>query len=440
LKKIFIISIVILFVFNSFFILAAQEAESFDDIDMDSIDDLFAEEVELESTDSDTSTSDTSTSLSEQDETIDLLAELTTKTGGSFTASYAFAAGFAPGWSEAPWYWDDEEEVRTNIIGADLTSSFALDFQLSPQLRAYQSFSCNFPDYTISLGSFWAEYNFSNLAWFKLGQYSESWGLGGNYGYANILSRLPESGSSGDAYTLRMNLPFGVGGFQFLTMTRGGWVEGGNIENIEADDLGYGIKYNYAHPLADVNLGLLYQEQMPVRIISTLKSTLFDSTELYLQGLVAFPYDEYDSKTVYSGSVALIDEFFSDKLKVNFEYFYNAEVYTDEVETESGWTVDESSPYIKGHNFALNLYYNIGFKNLSVFSRMLYNYDDNTGKWAPGFRFKPFDDLSVYLSVPMAIGDRDGTYYTSNYDEKNRPFSVTLAVTLSGSQKFAHYE
>ncbi len=427
--------------------LFAQEGESsdntMDDISLDSIDDLFNEVPDDEESSDDSSSGEEQDS-SDSDEVLespqDLLNELTSQTGGSLTVNYAFAAGYAPGWSETPWYWEDQDQVFTNVIGADLTSDFIFDFQLSPQLRAYQSVSIDFPGYTFDLDSFWAEYNLENRAFFKLGHYAESWGLGGNYAFTNLLSRLPENGGGGDAYTFRTNLPMGVGGLQLLTMARSGWVDGGNVENMEAGDLGYGVKYNYAHPLADMNLGVFYHDLMPLRAIFTAKSTLFDSTEVFLQGLAAFPNQQDTEDSVYSGSIGLADDFFREKLTVNLEYFYNGEVYSKVVETDSGWTEDETSPFIKGHNGAFNLYYNTGIRNLNLFSRLLYNFDENTGKWAPGFHFKPYDDLSVYLSVPMAIGDRDGTYYTSNYDEKNRPFSITLAVTLSGSQKFAQYK
>ncbi|QEN06983.1 hypothetical protein EXM22_02905 [Oceanispirochaeta crateris] len=430
------------FIFNiliiTTYLFAQENSDSsvpLDDVTIESIDDLFNDT----SSEVNTSTEENS-DRSEQPETLSVLDDLKEETGGSLTVKYAFAAGFSPGWSESPWYWENEDETFTKVVGADLTSDFIFDFQLTPRLRAYQSFSIDFPSYEFEIDSFWAEYNLSNMAFFKLGQYAESWGLSGNYNYTNLLSRLPEDGSGGDPYTFRMNLPLGLGGLQLLTMVRSGWGIDGDIENLEAGDLGYGIKYNFAYPSVDVNVGFFYQELMPLRTIVTAKTTLFDSTELFLQGLVSVPNQTDMEDAVFSGSVGLVDDFLKDKLTVNLEYFYNGEVYTVVEETDSGWTEDETSPFIKGHNTAFNLYYNTSLRNINLFSRFLYNFSSNTGKWAPGVRFKPYNDLSVYLSVPIVVGDRDGTYYSSNYDEKNRPFSVTLAITLSGSQKFAQYK
>ena len=426
--------------------LYSQEIDSknsLDDISLDTIDDLFNDEPEsTEITDENPSEIEKDPSLEEIDQSDDLalLKELTAQTGGTFKVSYAFAAGIAPGWSEAPWFWEDEDEQFTKVVGADLRSDFIFDFQLSPQLRAYQSFSCDSTAYNFILDTFWGEYNWENLLFFKLGYYSESWGQNGNFGYTNLLTRLPANGSGGGAYTFRVNVPLGVGGLQFLTMTRSGWVESGNIEDMQISDLGYGVKYNFAHPMADINLGLFYQDLMPIRAIGSVKTTLFDSTEVYTEGLAVLPKDDYYEKTVYSFSLGMVDDFFKDSLTLNLEYFFNGEVYTNVVETDSGWTEDEVSPFIKGHNAAFNLYYNTGFHHVNLFSRFVYNMNENSGKWAPGIRYNPYDDLSVFLSVPIALGDRDGSYYISNFDEKNRPFSVTLAVKLSGRQKFAQYK
>jgi len=58
----------------------------------------------------------------------------------------------------------------------------------------------------------------------------------------------------------------------------------------------------------------------------------------------------------------------------------------------------------------------------------------------PGLSYKCQDDIKLYLAVPVALGDSDGTYYSSNYDEDNRPFDITFALTLDGNYKFVRYE
>ena len=428
-----------LFLFISLPGIWSQENSGDELLEMD-LDDLFNEEFSDEDTlfEEDTVQFEAEQEKADREGDNQLLQELLTQTGFTFTASYAIAAGWAPGWDDYPW---ESTDGYTNVIGVDLTSDYSLDIQATPNLRVYQSFSLDFPDYNLILDTYWAEYNLQNHAWFKMGQYIDSWTLSPNYAYANLLARLPDSGAGGDAYSFKGTLPVSVGSLQILALTRGGWVEGSNVENMTLEDLAYGGRYNLAIPNMDMNFQALYHADMPIRVSTSLKSTLFHRTELYVEGLMAWDYDSDDNtEPVFSGSIGFYEDFFNEKFKINGEYFYNGEVYISSYQDNEGtWIDDEESPYIKGHNLALNLYYNTGWHSMSLFSKLLWNVDEETAKWLPGMRFKPLDDLGVYLAFPMALGDRGGTYYTSNYDDDNRPFSVTLAVTLSGSYKIARY-
>ena len=73
-------------------------------------------------------------------------------------------------------------------------------------------------------------------------------------------------------------------------------------------------------------------------------------------------------------------------------------------------------------------------------AQCLYNYDEKTAQLVPGMRLNPVSNLSIYLGVPMVLGSREGPYYTQNADEKNRPFSIVLAVSFDGSFRLSHYE
>jgi hypothetical protein len=404
--------------------------------DLDSLfDDVFEEDtLEKESElDSDIKTTN--------EQVASVLEDLATKTGFTFIAKYAFVAGLAPGWDEAPWYMDRYNPSYSNVVGADIGSDFTLDFQLSPAFRVKQVYRFRFPDFQADVEEFWGTYNLLDVVYFKMGKQKVKWGLGRNYNYTNLTTRIPVDldTAAGDTYAFQANKPIGIGGLEFLTLVRSGFVESG-VENITASDMAYGLKYNYASQLMDLNWGTLYHSDMDLRSFVSLESTINNRVEVYAEGLISVDQNSFDDFK-YSASFGFYDDFFNKRLSINAEYYYNGEETISYVDEDQGLIEVEVSPYIFGHNMALNLGYKpMKSSSLRFFFQGMYNANENTGKLLPGLRIKPLDSISLYLAVPIAVGDRNGTYYTSNYDDDNRPFSITMAVRLDGQFKMSRYK
>jgi hypothetical protein len=143
-----------------------------------------------------------------------------------------------------------------------------------------------------------------------------------------------------------------------------------------------------------------------------------------------------------SGSIGVVRKFFSDKLRVNGEIFYNGETgafwMTEADLTKARDAVN--SPFIEGVNTALNLEYRPGgWGGFRIYTQFLYSISENSGRLTPGLSFSPLPHITVRAAVPMALGDRTGTYYRSNEDSLNRPFAFVLTVTLSGNYKQGWY-
>jgi hypothetical protein len=325
------------------------------------------------------------------------------------------------------------------VVGLDLGSSFGLDFQLSKNLRVKQIVKVKFPDYDFDVSEFWAGYNLNDYAYIKMGLRDIIWGIGRNYSYTNIPSRIPADGSGGDAYSFQIDKSFGVGGLQLLALTRSGYVDSGDVEDLTAGDLGYGIVYNIAIPLMDLHVGSFYHQDMFIRSFASISATLWGRTEAYAEGLWAMNQDEFNDHT-FSGSIGFFDQFWDERFSVNAEYYWNGEKDITYQDDDDELISVEKSPYIYGHNMALNMGFKPKGSSLSLFVQGMYNVDEETVKIIPGFRVKMVSDMSLYFAVPIALGDRDGTYYRSNYDEKSRPFAITLALRLDGDYKFARYK
>jgi hypothetical protein len=428
--KWFIVFLGLLVIMN----LSAQENAS-SDFDIDSLFGLPDEGAPDEKTNEDTLPEAT-------------ILSLVKKRGITFDASYAFSAGMAPGWKETPWY--KKEESKNTIFGQknqviNMSSSFGLDAQIFEAFRVYTSFSFSLPSsYTyfkdgnfffFTLGNFFFDYNISNRIFFRGGKYEHGWGISPNFSFTNLLSRVPKDVDSGEALTLKIDIPVKIGGIQLLTMTRTAMK--GDVPSLR--ELGYGAKYNIALPVIDLDTGVFYQYGMAFRSFLSLKKTI-GKTEVYNEWLAAI--DSITNPQKFSGAFNLgfFHDFFDNKLSINGEIFNNTEDDALWYSPRTNLKEEEISPYLKGLNFALNIVYRFEWRGAPrIFAQTRYSVPEESALFIPGFTITPFQNLGFYFAVPMALGNRDGHYYRNTGSSDNRPFSVVLLLSLSGSVKAGYY-
>ena len=358
--------------------------------------------------------------------TADVLSSLIRRRGLTFNASYSFLAGISPGWQEVPWY-DGENEFSWGQR-ANMRASFNVDAQISEVFRVKTVVYFRIPYFKFTLGDFFFDYNLLDAVFFRAGKFNTYWGISPNYSFANLLSRVPMGSRVREAYYIKTDIPIGVGGLQLLIQTRA-YLMGGDIPGWL--NLGYGAKYNLALRWADFDLGVFYHNDMPFRGFFSIKTTL-GNTELYNEYLGS----GFDDIKNFSGAVSLgvLQDFFDGKFSVNGEVFYNAENAAYFYEEETDISDAKISPYIDGLNLALNLVYRFSGKGSPrAFIQAKYAPMERTARLVPGFRFTPFRHTELYIAVPMALGEREGFYYSSTPDIDNRPFCVVLLLTIRGA-------
>ena len=350
-----------------------------------------------------------------------------------FDSSFQLIGGIAPGWDEVPW--SGEEDRNFSLApSAKMLADFMLDAQISEVFRINLAIGFEVPLFSFKLKTFYADYSLFDRIFIRAGKYDLYWGISPNYAFTNLLSRVPANYAAFDSFIFKADIPAGIGGFQLLAMTRAdllGGVEPGK------SDIGYGGKFNLALRIADFDLGIFNQDDMPLRFFLSVKTTL-GNTELYNEWLGAV--DFADPKD-FSGAVNIgfTQSFFSDKFWINGEVFYNAEKNTYWYEPESTLRDAEISPFLTGFNFALNLLYRFGGSlNPRIFLNALYSLDEESARLVPGLRLSLFPHIELYLAVPMALGSRDGYYYTRTPDLNDRPFSIVVMLSLKGSVRLGY--
>ena len=359
--------------------------------------------------------------------------------GITFDASYEFLTGVAPGWREPPWASVEDYGLYLDRY-IKLKSSLTADALIDDSLRVKTVFSFEIPSFSISLGDFFFDYNINDKIFFRGGKYSHSWGLASNFTFTNLLSRVPDDSYNGDSFIFKTDIPTGIGGFQFLTLTRYNLM-GNEPELPKLEDFGFGGKYNLALKWVDFDMGLYYQENMPLRTFLSIKTTIL-KTELYSEGLVAI---NVNNLSEMSGAVSFgfTKELFNNKFSINGEVFYNAEKDSYVYNPETYITDANVTAFKEKLNIALNLGFKFGGKtNPSLFAKMLYAPFEDSMQIIPGFKINPLSHIEVYLAVPMTLGSKDGYYYKNTYttdnEDKPIPFCVILLFKLTGSTQFKH--
>jgi len=349
------------------------------------------------------------------------------KSGITFGVSYEFQGGLAPGWSLAPWHFDGTEDFSWGY-GAKMTSKLSINAQISEVFKVYTSFDFKIPDFSLTLGDFFFDYNFYNRIFVRAGKYELSWGISS---FTNLLARVPEQGPSGPSYIVKADIPIGIGGFQALALTRSDLA--GNVMPEQWGDLAFGGKYNVALRWVDLDLGVFYQHNMmPTRGFLSIKTTLGE-TEVYNEWLAAVN-THTDNAVSFAANLGFIRNFFNDKLTMGGEVFYNGEDNTYFFKPETRYKDAETVPLLEQIILGLNFLYRItGKGSPRLFSSVSYSVAENSAQLVPGFKFTPFQNIDVYCAVPMALGNKEGYYYTHNADLNDRPFSIMLLVTLTGS-------
>jgi len=426
-KKIFLVCLGIL----SFVSLSAQEQNTLD-WDIDTIfNDLFPEPSSPETTEPPASTKTPAKTTP--------VTNKIQRRGYTFGIDYRFITGVAPGWYEMPEteYWRKEDYYLYRYI--TMINTFSLDAQITEDFRAISNINYQIPGTSFTMGDFFFDYKLYDIIFFRGGKYNMSWGISPNFGFTNLLIRVPKEAPNGDSYIFKADVPIGKGGFQALTMTRVNLAN--SIILPKLDDFGYGGKFNYAHRLADLDVGFFSQEGMPLRGFLSIKTTI-KKIELYNEWVASM---DTETKDMYvSFNIGFARTFFDKKLDINGEFLYNGEKDTYWYQHETDVLNATKYSFIDGVNLALNIQFKPWSKgDPRLFLQTRYAPMENSTQIIPGFRLTPWRNIDFYFSVPMSLGNRDGYYYnnTINVNDKNKPlpFAVIFSVRVGGSISYGHY-
>ncbi|MBN2656534.1 MAG: hypothetical protein JXR86_05695 [Spirochaetales bacterium] len=404
-----------------------------------------------------------------------LLDSLINKESFHFGASFDVTVGYSPGWEISP-----EPEFSDSAL-MFLSSKLTLDATVNDSFRFLQSYNVAFPAFEPKVSEFFADFDFGDLVYFRMGRQNLTWGISRYYKFTNLHARLPQdfgytyelNSTTGthiidsttdtysrvvidsadtitdtDSYSIKMDIPIGIGGFQGLMLTRNGYFS--DASTPAADELGWGGYFNLALPWADMTIGGFYHKDLNLRGFFSAQTTLFKRLELYTEAVVSYDQgmddllplidDEPDENDQYvheadpdsldfGANIGFYIDFLDGMLEFSGEYYYNGEeTELEPLGTKLGMSL------VWGHNLAGGFALNLLDKTLKIEAYTLYNISENTGVAAPVITWKGFGFLELKAGFLFVYGSEEGTYTRENPDPSSldRNYSLVLQAKVSG--------
>lgn len=437
-----ILLVVFLTIFAVAFPLSAQDEYLDPDLN---IDDLFNPE-EAENPESGSAETDTQqTEEAEQTALVDIVRGSDVTFGGNFL----FMFGYFGGWKSVPWIPGtfaeaDGVEAYTHGVVNKTSSSFSLNFRIAPVFRIYLTFQFSFPEFKAEIGEFFADYSIVEAVFFRIGRQNHSWGISRYHPFTNLLNRLPDSWSNAnapandyindaDSYSIKMNIPLEIGGFEFVGHTRYGYMS--NPSSPHISDIGWGGTFNLAVPYLDATIGSYYHRDLPWRSFLSASTTVFQILDLYAEGMISYnmnfvPNDPAQSASYDSTQPVDMDAldfavnggfligFLKNTLNITGEYSYNGE---ERQRTVKG----QSYPLIFGHNIAGGISWTFWENKFGLYAQINYSVNENSGLFVPALRLEVLPFMQINAALPLSFGNADGTYV------KNNPTGAPVSFVIS---------
>lgn len=366
----------------------------------------------------------------------DLVDAVRGGTGITLGTQVHFLSGYSLGLAGYPR--DESSLVCSDSAILDMASRIWLDCRISKNLRVMQKFWIDFPDLEPRLEELFADYAAADRLYLRVGRQNLSWGFSPNFPYTNLPARIPDEYADRvndypDSFSVKIDLPLGVGGVQALAYTRTGyWLNDagdGLDDSPSLDQIGFGLKGNLALSGLDLTVGGYYLDRAGFRAFLSLVATHWDNLQLYSEGLFRFDRDALLSAfqegfVQASGSAGFLLDFPPINLQINGEYFYDGE-------TEDLLLKGTTYSLFLGNNLAFNIRWKAPRKIIQVFTQLRYTVEANSGVLTTAISIDVLPNATLVCALPCILGDSSGGYTKENPDPKGRPFYFALTLKIN---------
>ena len=358
-------------------------------------------------------------------------------------ANIRLALGYSPGLTELPWL---SEPRFHGVPVLDLGIKLSARYTFSRALTVRQRLEVSYPDYQLDVTELAVDYSFKDQLFLSAGLQRLSWGRSPNYPFADLTNRRADKSTGVDESSgkimLRATLPLGIGGLQAVAISKDDYVADPAMPT--AEELGYGLLADIAADRIDLDLGVYYQRDLNTRAFAAANTTLSQSVEVYVEGLVAVDWQNIYATTVeqpvvelrpgatkrdnpidLSAAVGVVITLFSSTTDLNLEYFFNGE--------ESENTVaDARWPLFYGHNVAVNILADIPDTPVRLQVKAEHNFFHRSGIVAPAIILETGPNVNLSIGLVGVYGPDGEAYVEFNPDPEGRALYMVASLVFSG--------
>ncbi len=332
---------------------------------------------------------------------------------GHFSARGAISFG----WDDYP----DPGNITEGLgisPGADSTAGFSFDARPSSVMTIAGNVQTEIePDDGINewtsptVEELYADYNWLDRAYFRVGKYTITWGQGRLFTPGNLME------DSEDGTALRVNIPTLLDGVSLVTLADDSLA--GSDGKLSAGDLVAGALADKVLGGVRLSAGARYQEKEGLRGLWSFKTVLWKID--FLSDLVVY-YNENNSDSDYKTNYEVLAGFFREweDFKLYGEYCYDNR-------TEGG----------RDHIIGLAA----GYKDIfgSPFDTGIewrHSFYNDSGRVMPGITWNPWKHIKTGIALPVYYGDPYSGNLIDEDDDVPKGRKVALLFSLELSSSF----
>lgn len=261
---------------------------------------------------------------------------------------------------------------------------------------------------TLAIDELFLDYTIYDSAFFRIGKFAQTWGLGHLFNPGNLVTDTTEG----------VNLKgfASAGPFSLTGLVIANPKFFSDTSHPRADEMGYAGSLGYTFGSVTGNFAAYEQRGEGGTLDAGLKTSLF-GFDVYAEALGYRNASDGQWRPDDRWRPGLMAGIFYD-LKTEWEWKLLAEYWLDGSTAEAKRNIAfgaSSDPVIKGLDLRLNV-------------KWYHSLSDRSGQLVTGIDITPLPKLNIALGVPWTYGPADGTFVTGNTDPEKRLLSGLLTI------------
>ena len=256
----------------------------------------------------------------------------------------------------------------------------------------------------------YADYNWLDKAYFRVGKYKITWGQGRLFTPGNLMD------GSEDGTTFRMNVPTFLDGLSLVALADDSF--SGNDGKLATKELAAAAIADKVFGGIRVSAGSRFQKEEGLRTLGSFKTVLWKTD--FLSDFILH-YNDNNPENEYKADYELLAGFFRDweDFRLYGEYYYD---------NRTSGNPDHNMAIAAGHKNIFSSPFDAGLE-------WRHSFYDNSGRFMPGITWRPWKHIKTGIAMPVYYGTPYSGKLIDEDDEvpKGKKAALLFSIELSSS-------